>query len=156
MFPAASTQRTNQIRIGNGINLTAPKYNQPQRMAERVAMLDLLSNGRAEWDSGGSGSLMEMDGFGINPKDEGAMWLEGTVQAAEPALEAAKQAELAPYFAASMAPLESVPKLMALGPKLQVETGLDYAKAGGIYADKTRGGSIPAPMSDPALQKPKG
>ena len=373
VFLAACTQRTKNIRIGHGINLTAPKYNQPQRVAERIGMLDLLSNGRVEWGSGESGSLMEMAGFGIDPKDKGAMWREGTEQAAnmmvmepypgfqgqhfamparnvlpkprqrphppmwlacsrresiiraaqngmgalvfgfvtpeqaaqwvkeyydvikseacvplghvvnanfaclagmsvhpdhdeamrrgvdgfrffgyslahyaifgihqpgvtnvweryeqvrdqmpptpgeaaigtpaqvkanlqayadvgvdqmifiqqcgknehghiceamelfaaevmpdfkarEAAREAAKQAELAPYIAAALARKprmaalapEDVPEVIAIGRKLAMETGRDYSNAGGVYADKTRGGSIPVPMVDPALQK---
>jgi alkanesulfonate monooxygenase SsuD/methylene tetrahydromethanopterin reductase-like flavin-dependent oxidoreductase (luciferase family) len=82
VFLAACSQRTKNIRLGHGINLTAPKYNQPARVAERVAMLDLVSNGRVEWRSGESGSLMEMAGFGIEPAQKGAMWREATEQIA--------------------------------------------------------------------------
>src|SRR5882757_1022570 len=43
-FLAAASQRTKQIRLGHGImQLTT---NHPARCAERIASLDLLSNGR--------------------------------------------------------------------------------------------------------------
>ena len=82
VFLAACSQRTKNIRLGHGINLTAPRYNQPARVAERVAMLDLVSGGRVEWGSRESGSLMEMAGFGIEPAQKGAMWREATEQIA--------------------------------------------------------------------------
>ena len=37
------SQRTKHIRLGHGIILTAPQFNHPARTAERVAMLDLVS-----------------------------------------------------------------------------------------------------------------
>ena len=57
-----------------------------------------------------------------------------------------------------MAPLAAadIPEVISLGRKLQQESGLDYSNAGGVYADKTRGGSIPVPMVDPALMKARG
>ena len=82
VFLAACSQRTKNIRLGHGINLTAPRYNQPARVAERVAMLDLVSGGRVEWGSGETGSLMEMAGFGIEPAQKGAMWREAAEQIA--------------------------------------------------------------------------
>ena len=60
VFLAAASQRTKNIRLGHGINLTSPLYNHPARVAERVATLDLLSNGRLDWGTGESASLMEM------------------------------------------------------------------------------------------------
>jgi len=33
------------MRLGHGIVQTAPAYNHPARVAERIAMLDLVSNG---------------------------------------------------------------------------------------------------------------
>src|ERR1700758_2406432 len=44
VFLAAASQRTRRIRLGHGIvQLTT---NQPQRVAERIATLDLVSGGR--------------------------------------------------------------------------------------------------------------
>ena len=59
-----------------------PKYNHPARVAERIATLDLVSNGRAEWGTGESATALEMEGFGIPPEEKSAMWREATEQAA--------------------------------------------------------------------------
>src|SRR5262249_42758525 len=59
---AAASQRTKQIRLGHGIfQLTT---NHPARVAERVAVLDLLSNGRVEFGMGESASITELTPFG--------------------------------------------------------------------------------------------
>src|SRR5215213_2798438 len=70
VFLAAASQRTKDIRIGHGIIQTAPGYNHPARTAERVSMLDLVSNGRVEFGSGESSSEAELRGFGIDPVDK--------------------------------------------------------------------------------------
>ncbi len=77
VFLAACSQRTKQIRLGHGIVLTAPQFNHPARVAERIAMLDLVSNGRVEFGSGESGSEAELGGFGIDPLRKRDAWLEG-------------------------------------------------------------------------------
>ena len=82
VFLAACSQRTKQIRLGHGIALMPPKYNHPARVAERVATLDLVSNGRVEWGTGESATAVEMGGFGVDPDDKRAMWEEATEQAA--------------------------------------------------------------------------
>ena len=82
VFLAAASQRTTRIRLGHGINLTAPNFNHPARVAERLSMLDHVSNGRVEWGTGESATLMEMEGFNIAPEEKGAMWKEGAEQAA--------------------------------------------------------------------------
>jgi alkanesulfonate monooxygenase SsuD/methylene tetrahydromethanopterin reductase-like flavin-dependent oxidoreductase (luciferase family) len=82
VFLAACSQRTSRIRLGHGITLMAPRYNHPARVAERIAMLDLVSNGRVEWGTGESATALEMEGFGIPPDEKNAMWQEGTEQAA--------------------------------------------------------------------------
>ncbi|TMA55006.1 MAG: LLM class flavin-dependent oxidoreductase, partial [Deltaproteobacteria bacterium] len=46
VFLAAASQRTKRIRLGHGIVLMPPGYNHPARVAERIAMLDLVSGGR--------------------------------------------------------------------------------------------------------------
>src|SRR3954471_12238524 len=61
-FLAAASQRTQQIRLGHGIlQLTT---NHPARVAERVAVLDLLSRGRCEFGMGESASITELTPFG--------------------------------------------------------------------------------------------
>jgi alkanesulfonate monooxygenase SsuD/methylene tetrahydromethanopterin reductase-like flavin-dependent oxidoreductase (luciferase family) len=82
VFLAALSQRTRRIRLGHGVNLTAPGYNHPARIAERISTLDLLSNGRVEWGTGESATTVEMDGFFIAPEDKNAQWQEGLAQAA--------------------------------------------------------------------------
>ena len=77
VFLAACSQRTSRIRLGHGIILTAPGFNHPARTAERVAMLDLVSNGRVEFGSGESSSEAELAGFGIDPVIKREQWLEG-------------------------------------------------------------------------------
>src|SRR6266516_6848201 len=56
VFLAACSQRTRNIRLGHGIVLMPPAYNHPARVAERIAMLDLVSDGRVEWGTGHSSS----------------------------------------------------------------------------------------------------
>lgn len=77
VFLAACSQRTKNIRLGHGIVLTAPQFNHPARVAERIAMLDLVSNGRVEFGSGESGSEAELGGFGIPVMRKRDAWLEG-------------------------------------------------------------------------------
>ena len=61
-FLAAASQRTRNIRLGHGIfQLTT---NHPARVAERVAVLDLLSRGRCEFGMGESASITELTPFG--------------------------------------------------------------------------------------------
>ncbi len=84
VFLAACSQRTSRIRLGHGIMLMLPGYNHPARCAERIATLDLVSNGRVEWGTGESASRAELEGFGIEWTSESkrAMWAEATEQAA--------------------------------------------------------------------------
>ncbi len=77
VFLAAASQRTKDIRLGHGIIQTAPGYNHPARTAERVAMLDLVSNGRVDFGSGESSSEAELGGFGIDPMLKRDQWREG-------------------------------------------------------------------------------
>jgi alkanesulfonate monooxygenase SsuD/methylene tetrahydromethanopterin reductase-like flavin-dependent oxidoreductase (luciferase family) len=82
VFLGACSQRTKNIRLGHGICLSPPQYNHPARVAERLATLDLVSNGRVEWGTGESGSLVEMHGFGLDAEKKAAAWREGVEQAA--------------------------------------------------------------------------
>ena len=77
IFLAACSQRTKNIRLGHGIIQTAPKYNHPARTAERVATLDLVSNGRVDFGSGESSSEAELGGFTIDPVTKREQWKEG-------------------------------------------------------------------------------
>jgi luciferase family oxidoreductase group 1 len=72
----AISQRTKNIRIGHGVVLLPFPYNHPIRVAERIAVLDLLSNGRMEVGTGRSATELEMGGFGIPPSETRARWDE--------------------------------------------------------------------------------
>lgn len=82
VFLAAASQRTSQIRLGHGIVLMPPGYNHPARIAERIATLDLVSNGRVELGTGESASRTELEGFAIDPAERRAMWRESLEQVA--------------------------------------------------------------------------
>ena len=77
VFLAAVSQRTRRIRLGHGIVQTAPQYNHPARVAERIAMLDLVSEGRVDFGSGESSSEAELGGFLIDSERKREMWEEG-------------------------------------------------------------------------------
>src|SRR6516164_7598498 len=71
VFLAAASQRTKRIRLGHGVVLLPGGYNAPARVAERIATLDLVSNGRVELGTGESSSEMELGGFRVGyDKDE--------------------------------------------------------------------------------------
>jgi len=65
-YLAAATSR---IHIGSGIFNITPPVNHPARVAERVAMLDHLSEGRFEFGMGRGSSTTEQGGFGISDPD---------------------------------------------------------------------------------------
>ncbi|MFQ5380540.1 MAG: LLM class flavin-dependent oxidoreductase [Dehalococcoidia bacterium] len=82
VFLAAASQRTKRIRLGHGIVLMPSGYNHPARTAERIATLDLVSNGRVEFGTGESASRAELEGFAIAPDQRRAMWRETVEQTA--------------------------------------------------------------------------
>ena len=65
----ALSQRTSVMRIGHGVVLLPFPYNHPVRVAERIATLDILSNGRVEMGTGRSITVQELGGFGIPPTE---------------------------------------------------------------------------------------
>ena len=73
----AAAYATERIRFGFGLALTPPAYNHPVRIAERAAMLDCLSNGRVDIGSGRSTTPAELYGFGLDPEESRAQWMEG-------------------------------------------------------------------------------
>jgi len=75
VFLAAASQRTKQIRLGHGIiQLTT---NHPARVAEKVACLDLVSNGRVEFGMGEGASITELGPFDRQMEDKQAVWEDG-------------------------------------------------------------------------------
>jgi alkanesulfonate monooxygenase SsuD/methylene tetrahydromethanopterin reductase-like flavin-dependent oxidoreductase (luciferase family) len=73
---AAASQRTKNIRLGHGIIHMPPRVNHPARVAERIATLDLVSNGRVEFGTGEGASDMELGGFGTPRKLKKEAWEE--------------------------------------------------------------------------------
>jgi alkanesulfonate monooxygenase SsuD/methylene tetrahydromethanopterin reductase-like flavin-dependent oxidoreductase (luciferase family) len=82
VFLAACSQRTKRIRLGHGITLMPPNYNHPARVAERIATLDLVSNGRVEWGTGESSALLELGGYRVPVEQKRNQWLEAVEQCA--------------------------------------------------------------------------
>lgn len=108
VFLAACSQRTKQIRLGHGIVLMPPAYNHPARVAERIATLDLVSNGRVEWGTGESASHMELGGFKVDPKCKREMWAECTRETAKMMVQSPYAGYDGKHF--SMPPRNVVPK----------------------------------------------
>jgi alkanesulfonate monooxygenase SsuD/methylene tetrahydromethanopterin reductase-like flavin-dependent oxidoreductase (luciferase family) len=63
MMGVMAAARTKRLRIGTAVSL-APFYN-PLRLAEEVALLDVLSGGRVNWGAGRGFERSEFKAFGI-------------------------------------------------------------------------------------------
>lgn len=66
---AYAAAKTDRIHHGSGIWNLTPPVNPPARVAERVAMMDHVSEGRFEWGTGRGSSSTEYQGFGIESGD---------------------------------------------------------------------------------------
>ena len=77
VFLAACSQRTKNVRIGHGIVQMPPYINHPARVAERVATLDLISDGRVDFGVGAGATETELGGFLVPQAEKKAMMLEG-------------------------------------------------------------------------------
>jgi alkanesulfonate monooxygenase SsuD/methylene tetrahydromethanopterin reductase-like flavin-dependent oxidoreductase (luciferase family) len=75
-FLAFVAGRTRRVRLGHGVTLLPHRYNHPIRIAERIATLDILSEGRVDWGSGKSASLVEQRAFETDPTTLHEQWLE--------------------------------------------------------------------------------
>jgi alkanesulfonate monooxygenase SsuD/methylene tetrahydromethanopterin reductase-like flavin-dependent oxidoreductase (luciferase family) len=73
---AYAAARTSRIRLGHGVTLTPQRYNHPIRVAERVATLDILSDGRVNWGSGKGATSIERGAFEVDPATLQDQWLE--------------------------------------------------------------------------------
>jgi alkanesulfonate monooxygenase SsuD/methylene tetrahydromethanopterin reductase-like flavin-dependent oxidoreductase (luciferase family) len=69
----ALSQVTRRARLGFGVSILP--YHHPVRVAERVAMIDQLTDGRVEVGTGRSNAY-ELTGLGVDPRDTRAMWEE--------------------------------------------------------------------------------
>jgi alkanesulfonate monooxygenase SsuD/methylene tetrahydromethanopterin reductase-like flavin-dependent oxidoreductase (luciferase family)/putative sterol carrier protein len=73
---AAASQRTKRIRLGLGILPLPTGFQHPARVAETVATLDLVSDGRVEFGTGETSSGAELEGFGVDRATKRAQWDE--------------------------------------------------------------------------------
>jgi alkanesulfonate monooxygenase SsuD/methylene tetrahydromethanopterin reductase-like flavin-dependent oxidoreductase (luciferase family) len=76
VFLAACSQRTRRIRLGHGIVQLPIEFNHTARVAERIATLDLLSDGRVDFGTGEASSEAELGGFGIDRDTKRQQWTE--------------------------------------------------------------------------------
>jgi alkanesulfonate monooxygenase SsuD/methylene tetrahydromethanopterin reductase-like flavin-dependent oxidoreductase (luciferase family) len=79
-FLAFVAARTKRIGIGHGVVCLMPNMNHPIKVAERIAMLDVLSGGRVQFGVGKGGSQQEAGAFGyelaeLQPIIDEAMYL---------------------------------------------------------------------------------
>jgi alkanesulfonate monooxygenase SsuD/methylene tetrahydromethanopterin reductase-like flavin-dependent oxidoreductase (luciferase family) len=66
---------TDNLRLGFGVTLTPFGFTPPQRIAEKVATVDVLSGGRVEWGTGRS-TPMEQIAFGVDRDKSRDDWRE--------------------------------------------------------------------------------
>lgn len=66
---------TENLRLGFGVTLTPFAFTPPQRIAEKVAVVDILSGGRVEWGTGRS-TPMEQTAFGVDREMSRDDWRE--------------------------------------------------------------------------------
>jgi len=76
VFLAAASQRTSRIRLGHGIVQLPVGFNHPARVAERIATLDLVSDGRVEFGTGESSSEAELGGYLVDRATKRDQWRE--------------------------------------------------------------------------------
>src|SRR5215212_7900730 len=63
VFLTACAVQTQRIRVGQGIAICVPQFNHPIRIAERAAVLDIVSGGRLELGTGRSATWTELGVF---------------------------------------------------------------------------------------------
>ena len=76
LFLTACAMQTKNIRVGHGIVVCVPQFNHPIRVAERAAVLDILSGGRLEFGTGRSATWTELGGFRADPDVTKKTWDE--------------------------------------------------------------------------------
>ncbi len=76
VFLGAVSQRTKRIRLGHGIVQLPLNFNHTARIAERIATLDLVSDGRVDFGTGEASSEAELGGFLVDRQTKRAQWEE--------------------------------------------------------------------------------
>jgi alkanesulfonate monooxygenase SsuD/methylene tetrahydromethanopterin reductase-like flavin-dependent oxidoreductase (luciferase family) len=74
MMGTLAAARTRRLRIGTAVSL-APFYH-PLRLAEEVALLDILSGGRVNWGAGRGFARIEFTAFGVPPEESASRFHE--------------------------------------------------------------------------------
>jgi alkanesulfonate monooxygenase SsuD/methylene tetrahydromethanopterin reductase-like flavin-dependent oxidoreductase (luciferase family) len=74
MMGTMAAARTSRLRIGTAVSLAALYH--PLRLAEEVALLDVLSGGRVNWGAGRGFSVTEFNAFGVPPDESAARFRE--------------------------------------------------------------------------------
>ena len=69
IFLTAVAAKTSRIRIGHAAVCMPFGYNHPVRVAERAAMLDIISDGRLNLGAARGGTVQEMSLCGVVPED---------------------------------------------------------------------------------------
>lgn len=73
-YLGALAMKTERIRLRPAVFVLP--LNHPIRIAEQIATLDILSNGRIEFGAGRGNYIVEMEAFGVSPKETRARWDE--------------------------------------------------------------------------------
>ncbi len=71
---AAIAERTNKLRLGTAVNLMP--LHQPLRLAEEIATLDVISDGRVEFGGGRGAFLLNYRGYGVDMIASRALFAE--------------------------------------------------------------------------------
>src|SRR6266404_3094328 len=74
MVGILAAARTKRLRIGTAVSL-APFYH-PLRLAEEIALLDVLSGGRVNWGAGRGFARVEFTAFGVPPEESASRFRE--------------------------------------------------------------------------------
>jgi alkanesulfonate monooxygenase SsuD/methylene tetrahydromethanopterin reductase-like flavin-dependent oxidoreductase (luciferase family) len=76
LFLTACALQTTRIRVGHGAVVCVPEMNHPIRVAERAAVLDILSGGRLDVGTARSSTWTELGGFAADPDRTKKTWDE--------------------------------------------------------------------------------
>ena len=74
MLGTLAAARTKRLRIGTAVSLAALYH--PLRLAEEVALLDMLSGGRVNWGAGRGFAPSEFNAFGVPPEESAERFRE--------------------------------------------------------------------------------
>ncbi|MFE7117009.1 LLM class flavin-dependent oxidoreductase [Streptomyces sp. NPDC057654] len=76
VFLTAAAMTTERIRVGHGGVVCVPQINHPIRVAERAAVLDIVSGGRLDVGTARASTITELGGFLADPDSTKISWDE--------------------------------------------------------------------------------